>query len=301
MVMDRRTIIIKEALSLFATKGYQATSIQEIADRCGIAKGTFYNYFNSKDDLLVSSIKFYSIEFAEKMDAIAKNADITPKQVFYQQLLFQLEKIVENRSFVEIHIKEQVFLVNDEIKDLVFKMRAARLNYLISSFESIYGDEIEPYKYDLATIVNGMIGEYIRYIVIDGKKFNLRKLVSFFINQIDDLVAGFMKHGNYYLTSSDLKEFIEVNNQLRERLNVQLKEVIQAVYKQLEHLGGDLKVIEKVKTSMEVFEDEFFNKEQPKMIVLEGLLLFLRTLDLPNFDTYWNEIDGIIKKLTETY
>jgi AcrR family transcriptional regulator len=44
--------ILDVAAGMFATQGYDATSIQHIADRVGITKGSMYHYIDSKDDLL---------------------------------------------------------------------------------------------------------------------------------------------------------------------------------------------------------------------------------------------------------
>lgn len=40
------------ALELFREKGYEATTVEEIAERADVAKGTFFNYFPRKDGLL---------------------------------------------------------------------------------------------------------------------------------------------------------------------------------------------------------------------------------------------------------
>jgi AcrR family transcriptional regulator len=49
---ERRREIIATAGSLFSRLGYNQTSIQAIIDAVGIAKGTFYHYFHSKEELL---------------------------------------------------------------------------------------------------------------------------------------------------------------------------------------------------------------------------------------------------------
>jgi len=43
--------ILKAALDLFSKKGFQATTTKEISDRAGIAEGTLFNYFRTKEDL----------------------------------------------------------------------------------------------------------------------------------------------------------------------------------------------------------------------------------------------------------
>ncbi len=49
---ERRVELLDTAVALFAERGYDNTSVQAITDTVGIAKGTFYHYFRSKDDLL---------------------------------------------------------------------------------------------------------------------------------------------------------------------------------------------------------------------------------------------------------
>lgn len=49
---SRRTALAEVALELWAEKGFDQTSVAEIAREAGIAKGTFYLYFESKEALL---------------------------------------------------------------------------------------------------------------------------------------------------------------------------------------------------------------------------------------------------------
>ncbi len=51
---SRRKQIMDVALELFADKGYAHTSISQIATKAKISKGLMYNYFKSKDDLLLN-------------------------------------------------------------------------------------------------------------------------------------------------------------------------------------------------------------------------------------------------------
>ncbi|MFS8629945.1 MAG: TetR/AcrR family transcriptional regulator, partial [Bacillales bacterium] len=52
--MTKRELIMERALELFAENGFEATSVQQITERCGISKGAFYLYFKSKDELILS-------------------------------------------------------------------------------------------------------------------------------------------------------------------------------------------------------------------------------------------------------
>src|SRR4029077_9163310 len=45
---DRRQQLVECARWVFARKGYHAASIDDVIQRAGVARGTFYNYFESK-------------------------------------------------------------------------------------------------------------------------------------------------------------------------------------------------------------------------------------------------------------
>ena len=52
--VDKRHLILEAATHVFAERGFFAAQVADIARRAGIASGTVYLYFRSKDDLLIS-------------------------------------------------------------------------------------------------------------------------------------------------------------------------------------------------------------------------------------------------------
>lgn len=51
---DKRDRLLAAALALFGERGYEATTIDAIADRAGVSTGIFYNYFRSKRQILLT-------------------------------------------------------------------------------------------------------------------------------------------------------------------------------------------------------------------------------------------------------
>lgn len=49
----KRESLLNTAFSIFTSKGVSQTSISEIAERAGVAKGTFYLYFKDKYDIIL--------------------------------------------------------------------------------------------------------------------------------------------------------------------------------------------------------------------------------------------------------
>jgi AcrR family transcriptional regulator len=50
----KRLLILETAIGIFASKGYHATTMQDVADALSIAKGTIYEYFPNKEDLFLA-------------------------------------------------------------------------------------------------------------------------------------------------------------------------------------------------------------------------------------------------------
>ncbi|EJP26207.1 transcriptional regulator, TetR family [Peptostreptococcaceae bacterium AS15] len=78
---ERKNEIIDTAQNLFMTKGYSACSVAEIIDAIGIAKGTFYHYFKSKEEVLDAIVnkgtdmivnRIYKLLHDDKLDYIEK-------------------------------------------------------------------------------------------------------------------------------------------------------------------------------------------------------------------------------------
>jgi AcrR family transcriptional regulator len=64
----RRLEIVRAARSVFAEKGFDKATLEEIAERAELGKGTVYNYFDSKDDLFLAA----TINLLDDVYAIAE-------------------------------------------------------------------------------------------------------------------------------------------------------------------------------------------------------------------------------------
>ncbi len=65
--------LMAAAEALFLSQGVEATTISEIVSRAEVAKGTFYHYFESKNDMLVALGQRYTRHFLERLE-LAVNA-----------------------------------------------------------------------------------------------------------------------------------------------------------------------------------------------------------------------------------
>jgi TetR/AcrR family transcriptional repressor of nem operon len=73
-VKDR---IVETSLNLLHSKGFNATSVQDITDAAGVPKGSFYNHFASKDALGLEVMQRYS-ELAAQLGSVLHDSSLTP-------------------------------------------------------------------------------------------------------------------------------------------------------------------------------------------------------------------------------
>lgn len=72
----RRQQILDEARRLFLTRGYDATTVEDILAAVGIAKGTLYHHFASKEAILEAIVLRTSGEIAERVEVAAADPSL---------------------------------------------------------------------------------------------------------------------------------------------------------------------------------------------------------------------------------
>src|SRR3954454_16754396 len=63
----RRKRVIEAAVALAADGGYEAVQMRDVADRAGVALGTLYRYFPSKDQLLVAALGEWATTLEQRL------------------------------------------------------------------------------------------------------------------------------------------------------------------------------------------------------------------------------------------
>jgi len=86
---ERRAEILDTSERLFTTKGYNQTTILDILNEIGIAKGTFYYYFKSKEEVMDAIIMRIVGEDVAAAKKIADNPDLTAIQKLFKILFSQ--------------------------------------------------------------------------------------------------------------------------------------------------------------------------------------------------------------------
>jgi len=92
---DKKRQILNAALEVFSQKGFYDASVGEIASKAGIAKGTLYDYFDSKDDLCLALLDYVVAEFFEEF-AVPPTTDDPAK--FLEDVFLEGLKVYQQRE-----------------------------------------------------------------------------------------------------------------------------------------------------------------------------------------------------------
>lgn len=135
----KRESLLETAFRLFTSKGIQKTSISDIVEDAGVAKGTFYLYFKDKYDIRNKLIAHKSGEVFRRADLALQATDITELE---ERVIFLIDHIINQL----VEDKTLLGLISKNLSWGVFK------NVLIEAgdnsevdfyhiYHSMFGDE----------------------------------------------------------------------------------------------------------------------------------------------------------------
>ncbi|MEY3289645.1 MAG: hypothetical protein RLZZ419_1887 [Pseudomonadota bacterium] len=94
--LTNRENLLNQGVILLTQQGYHGTGLKEILDAVQIPKGSFYNYFGSKENFAAETIQHYINPFIEELNGHLQNPDndaFSALQLYFNKLITELEKI----------------------------------------------------------------------------------------------------------------------------------------------------------------------------------------------------------------
>ncbi|UAL48081.1 TetR/AcrR family transcriptional regulator [Sutcliffiella horikoshii] len=204
---DRKLHVLTCAHKLFIEKGFQATSIQDILDESGIAKGTLYNYFSSKNELLIALFKTLYKKMEKERNDLLIGQDPSDINIFIKQFELQMET---NRANKLISLFEEVIFINDsELKDFIQKSQLRMLRWVHQRFLEIFGEEKREYLWDCAIMYLGILNHGIRYYTMThDKKLDIHKVVQYSVNRLVKIVEDVAESGEVLVEAESMARWV---------------------------------------------------------------------------------------------
>ena len=104
---QRREQILNAAIILIENKGFENTTMEEIAEEAELSKGTLYLYFNDKQTLH-QAIKKRALEFLHDKFLIIIQKDLKGAELVKKMMIASIELIYENVAFTKAMIKYEI-------------------------------------------------------------------------------------------------------------------------------------------------------------------------------------------------
>lgn len=101
----RRDQIVQEAAILFAARGYHGTSMQDIAARVGMLKGSLYAHVANKEEILLEIVSTTARRFMEAVEPIAQTQE-APLLRLRRALQAHIGVIAEHRAGATVYLFE---------------------------------------------------------------------------------------------------------------------------------------------------------------------------------------------------
>lgn len=121
---EKKEEIFLRAADIFAKKGYEKTTLEEIAAELKMTKGSIYHYFNGKEDILFQSLIRAHALANQVLSKIIERRDIPPKDKLYLAIKEHIK--VLTTKFVYATLRQQELLLPVKLRD---EVRAERKKF----------------------------------------------------------------------------------------------------------------------------------------------------------------------------
>lgn len=185
---EKQTEIIRAAVRLFSEKGYNSTSVEEIAKESGMAKGSFYKHFSSKEDLIFQICGLIPKRIETELVKMYGQVYHSDHDKLVDFLSICIETLLANQVHLLMTIFDLPLFKNKKMNEAV-ECTIRQINTWNKEFLlDLYGQEINDYVGDLLFLLKGCIIEYVHTaqhheVSVDGKK------AAVFIATILDIVV----------------------------------------------------------------------------------------------------------------
>lgn len=199
----RKKSIVEHSLALFLEKGIRNTSIQDIIDRAGISKGTFYNYFSSKTECVSAILEQIRYEANLCRSELLVGKDAKDPDLLIEQISV-MTSLSEKQGINAI--VEEIFYSGDrELQRLVLQHRVLELEWLAERFIEVYGEELRPYAFESSVIFSGMLNYLLFFRKITGDHLrDIKPIASSIFHYMESITQALIHHQTAVLDKETL-------------------------------------------------------------------------------------------------
>lgn len=266
---DRKQHVIEMAHKLFIEKGFQSTTIQDILEYSGISKGTFYNYFLSKNELIMAIFKTLFNKMEIERDEILVGEDSSDPEIFMKQIELQMKT---NRANKLIPLFEEVFFSNDdELKQFLEAGQMRTLRWIYDRLSDLFPGNYHPYLLDGAIMLKGVLQQNIRYYSLThGSNANIEIVIRYSVSRVLKMVEEAAESGEVLHPSELMETWLPNDKKIDQGIREKLCQTIYAM--KIDQVNDEKH------TAMLDFIQEELLQTKPRKFLIDSVLLSLAPL-----------------------
>lgn len=116
---ERRNEILDAADELFNLKGFDGTSTNDILEKVGIARGTLYHHFKSKENIMDALIERYGVRLLSAAQKIASDKSLPVDERIIRAVMAMNISSESSKEIMEHIHKPQNALMHQKIQKLI--------------------------------------------------------------------------------------------------------------------------------------------------------------------------------------
>jgi AcrR family transcriptional regulator len=157
----RREELLAAATRIFAKKGYRAASVSDVIKAAGVARGTFYLYFRSKQDILFAVIddlrEQQKIFINQLSRQEAQLTDADPRELARRGFMSWLRFYDQRRDALRILLRE-ANLIDAALEHKRAEVRGGVVEYLSKRIRRLQGEGVYQEKLSPEVVSHFLIG-----------------------------------------------------------------------------------------------------------------------------------------------
>ncbi|MFB5660722.1 TetR/AcrR family transcriptional regulator [Alteribacillus sp. HJP-4] len=176
--------ILKASIALFEEQGFTETSIQEITDRLDVTKGTFYYYFTSKEQVLMTIHSRY-IDHLLKEQKHIMNCPASSRKKLERLVHMLISNIAPQGRSARVFFREIRHLSDKHLEEVRPKRDQIRLGMKQVIVEGIKAGEFrKDLEADIVTLgILGSCNWTYQWFHPDGEKSDI-EIAQIYVNMI---------------------------------------------------------------------------------------------------------------------
>ncbi|SDH44643.1 TetR/AcrR family transcriptional regulator [Alteribacillus bidgolensis] len=273
--MDKRERLIVSAMHHFSEKGYFSTSVQEITSSCGVAKGTFYKFFRSKEDLLIEVFRYNHQQMLLRAKNVQLDDSLSAKEQLIRKISLELNGLYDNREFFLLLHKVVSVQEHKTIMPLMKKTKAAMMNWHKEWLLEVYGESIQKQVWDLVLFLQGALKEYIGLMdetkhIVDTEKAS-RKIVARM-----DVLVNYSGDFEPILTKDIMKDYEQIAMEPEKKTKEEeIKELLEKVKGDIKRSSFTSSTEKEMLQAVELINEEL-QKQKPRTFLMKALASYIK-------------------------